>query len=324
MNISDNEIAFFGASVTQQKNGYVDAVASLLNHKVLKFGHGAMHINDAGICYINEVLEKRPKICFLDWFTTEYMNQNGKIELFINTILQKFSAINCRVIFLFFPFQNNETRAEFYIQMKDLCKKNSYEYICIDEELADYSEQEILRDYIHTNPKGSKLYAERIIDYLNKHEQYVIPKNKEPTLYSTVFCKKIHKGGKKFVINGDCEIIGIDIKTGRYSGIVEITNNGKISEENTWDMWSYFVRDKFSFKNIHIAGDCALKVTSQKFDTSSCKKKIDFSKYSKKIVIKEIYYVGNSVKIKGGKSFPYILTVLRGKFDAVLHILHLC
>ena len=43
------KIAFYGASVTQQRNGYVKYFAKLSKAKVLKFGFGGMHLNDAGI-----------------------------------------------------------------------------------------------------------------------------------------------------------------------------------------------------------------------------------------------------------------------------------
>lgn len=64
-------VSFFGASVTQQTNGYVDVFANLCNDKfdVKKYGYGSMHIYDAGICFINNVINDKPNYCFIDWFS---------------------------------------------------------------------------------------------------------------------------------------------------------------------------------------------------------------------------------------------------------------
>ena len=39
-NVAMTKITFYGASVTQQRNGYVDCFAKLSKDKVLKFGFG--------------------------------------------------------------------------------------------------------------------------------------------------------------------------------------------------------------------------------------------------------------------------------------------
>ena len=77
------KIAFYGASVTQQRNGYVECFSKLSKDKVLKFGFGGMQLSDAGICLIDKFIEIRPDICFVDWFSTWYMNQDGKFNLYI-------------------------------------------------------------------------------------------------------------------------------------------------------------------------------------------------------------------------------------------------
>ena len=53
-----NRIAFYGASVTRQVNGYWEYFARLNpDFEVSPFGNGAMHLNDAGICYIDDVID---------------------------------------------------------------------------------------------------------------------------------------------------------------------------------------------------------------------------------------------------------------------------
>ena len=69
-----NKIAFFGASVTQQQNGDWQYFANLNpQFDVRPFGNGSMHLNDAGICYIEDVIKFNPQWCFIDWFSTGYI-----------------------------------------------------------------------------------------------------------------------------------------------------------------------------------------------------------------------------------------------------------
>lgn len=56
------KIAFYGASVTQQRNGFVDYFAKLSKIRVMKFGFGGMHLSDARICFVDKVVEARPDI----------------------------------------------------------------------------------------------------------------------------------------------------------------------------------------------------------------------------------------------------------------------
>ena len=92
--ISNERFAFFGASVTQQKNGY--AIQFIKQNKCLNyniFGYGSRHLNDAGICYIDDVIRSNPSHCFIDWFNTGYISYNedkfDEIKIYINTIVHK-------------------------------------------------------------------------------------------------------------------------------------------------------------------------------------------------------------------------------------------
>ena len=95
------KIAFYGASVTQQRNGFVECFAKMSSLKVLKFGFGGMHLSDAGICFIDKVVESKPEICFVDWFSTAYSNQDSNLKLYIDAIAEKLLKIDCRVNFFF-------------------------------------------------------------------------------------------------------------------------------------------------------------------------------------------------------------------------------
>lgn len=300
------KIAFYGASVTQQRNGFVDHFAKLFKAKVLKFGFGGMHLSDAGICFVDKVVAMHPDICFVDWFSTWYMNQDGKFDLYIDAIVEKLQKIDCRVILLFFP-QNKDLKVSdwksFYQTCKNYLKDQGVEYVPVDEILKHYPVKEILRDDIHTTKKGSRLYAEEIFSYLQKSSP--LPKaDLQPNVYSSLSVLPVKSSfDKELILEGSCHIQGFFLRIGPWSGIVNIST-GEISlKENTWDRWCYFERDHFSF-NLQVGGKATFKISDESFDTFACKDKFDFSKYKKKLIVHEIYYYGGKLKVctKGSRA----------------------
>ena len=99
-------IAVFGASITQQKTGYAARLNDKLNHPVSVYGYGGMHLINAGICFIDKFVVESPAYCFVDWFSTAYNEINDDTIQYIDTIIYKFSKINCKPIFLFLPHKN--------------------------------------------------------------------------------------------------------------------------------------------------------------------------------------------------------------------------
>jgi len=59
-------ISIFGASVTQQKTGFAYKFKEKVKHPVQVFGYGGMHLNNAAICFIDKVIETKPRYCFID------------------------------------------------------------------------------------------------------------------------------------------------------------------------------------------------------------------------------------------------------------------
>lgn len=318
------KIVFYGASVTQQRNGYVNHFAKLSKAKVLKFGFGGMHLNDAGICFIDKVVELKPEICFVDWFSTWYINQDGKFNLYIDVIAEKLLKIGCRVIFLF-CVRNKDVKISdwktFYAETKNYLKSEKLEYIALDEILSEYPVKEILRDEIHTTKKGSRLYAETIYDYLQQFADSLYENaDIKPNIYSSISALSVKRGfDKELILEGDCHIQGFFLKIGPWSGIVDISTSKLSTKENTWDRWCYYGRDRFSF-NLPIDGRATFTISDEAFDTSECRDKFDFSKYKKKLVIHEIYYYDGSLKLcTKGSRIDYLYALLMSKVFAAKH-----
>lgn len=316
------KIAFYGASVTQQRDGYVDCFAKLSKAKVLKFGFGGMQLSDAGICFIDKVIEVRPDICFVDWFSTWYMNQDGNLSLYLDAIAEKLQKINCRVIFLFFPQNKDLNIADwkyFYQTCENYLKNKGVEYVSLDESLSEQPIEEILRDDIHTTKKGSKLYAQEIFAYLQT--SVPLPKvNISPNIYSALSVLPVKRSfDKELVLEGNCHIQGFFLKIGPWSGIFDIATGAFSKKENTWDWWCYYGRDHFSF-NLQVDGKATFNISNEPFDTSNCRDKFDFSKYKKKLVVHEIYYYGGTLKLcTKGSRIDYLYALLMSKVFAVKH-----
>lgn len=316
------KIAFYGASVTQQRNGFVDHFVKLSKAKVLKFGFGGMHLSDAGICFVDKVVAVRPDICFVDWFSTWYANQDGKFSLYLDAITEKLQRTGCRVIFLFLPSNRGSEEcdvAKFYADAKSYLKKKKIEFIPLDEILSNHAVTELLRDSIHTTPAGSRLYAENILKYLENTA--VLPKAElEPNIYSDISVLPVKRSfDKELVLEGKCHIQGFFLKIGPWSGIVKVDSDHDSFKENTWDQWCYYARNHFSF-NLPIDGKTVFTLSDETFDTSSCKETFNFSKQKKKLVIHEIYYYGGHLKIcTKGSRVGYLYALFKSLVFAAKH-----
>ena len=85
-------IAVFGASVTQQKNGYATKLQKYFNHPIKIFGYGGMRLNNAALCFIDEVIAPKPSYCFFclwlaiivksDFFPSTILTQTLQLRAF--------------------------------------------------------------------------------------------------------------------------------------------------------------------------------------------------------------------------------------------------
>jgi hypothetical protein len=295
------KIVFFGASITAQKEGYVKYFKDLDNSEniIQQSGYGSMHLYDAGMIYINTILDFKPDICFIDWFSTGFITYDPNI--YLNTIINKFSNNNCKLIFLFFPRNPFEkSRKDMYNIVQKYLNLNNINYLDISNEFADLNN--ILRDTIHTNDNGSKQYANKIYNYFNK-----IKNNLEIPLIipnQTKFCdikeyKINNKIYKNLIITGNIEIIGISQQIGPHSGLINIitddTNTNTNIKLNLWDQWCHYERTNIKI-SIKFTKYCKISICSDDFDRSSCTRDIKWNEYQKYLDFNSIYYIGEEIK----------------------------
>jgi len=290
-------ISFFGASVTQQIDGYwkyFDLINP--NFRVKSFGYGSRHLNDAGVCYIDDVLNSNPEYCFIDWFSTGYIKYNedkfDEIREYIDTIIHKFYSNNVKLIFLILP-DITVDKTDIYKKIESYLTEMSIPVINISNHFDDLSI--ILRDGIHTTNLGSVEYGKIISDKFtsNFYNKIEIPIN-YPS--KTKFCNIKYVDlnteiKKELILSGLSEVIGISQLIGPYTGLVDI--DGVIY--NNWDRWCYYEREmvnlKFKVDNISI-----IKVLQDDFDRSICTHPSNWS-VEKRLKLKRMYYIGEDIKI---------------------------
>ena len=290
-----NNIAFFGASITQQQNGYWYHFG-LRNPKlnIQPFGYGSMHLNDAGISYIDEVLKYDPEYCFIDWFSTGYIKYNedkfDEIVEYINTIIHKFYKNGTKLVFLTFPDKTVD-KTEIYIKVNNYLKSCNIPFLDISNTF-DNNINEILRDGIHTTPYGSEEYARLVDDYFHSNEINIPETYPDETKYCNIKEMALNLIINEYVkFNGPCEIIGISQVIGPYTGLLDI--DGTIV--NNWDRWCYYERNMVNLK-FKVKDETIIKVLQDNFDRSSCEHNINWG-INKHLHLGTIYYISGDLKI---------------------------
>jgi hypothetical protein len=293
-------ITFFGASITVQNKGYANVLSNkyFVNDKCKIFGFGGMHLNDAGIAYIHIVLEKKPKLCFIDWFSTGLLlNKYDDIKIYLDTLVFALSDIKCKIVFLFMPNKNHDVRKNYYGICKKYLINNKLSYIDLTE--AIQYNPKYIRDNCHTTDEGGIAYAKYIYEEFKKIENnIIIPQNSVPTKYNNIKYITVNQTFEdSFILEGKCEIVGFNIDVGPHSGLVQVNDGNIVKEFNFWEQWCYYTRRTLRFR-YNIENCIKITILQDNFDTSKCQKQFDFSGYKKELKIYDIYFIGDKLSIK--------------------------
>jgi hypothetical protein len=277
------KIVFFGASITQQKTGYVHSFKELNpNHTIYQFGYGGMYITDAGICFIDEVIDIKPDYCFIDWFSPACYRPPEKIKDYLDVIVQKLLNINCHPIFLFFYRKNMD---QGWFDMFDYLKKYSYNHGVnyIDLSKLDGGEQ-YLRDSIHTNDLGSKKYGEIINNKFHNmkfEDNKISPKSNKWSIVSSIDANVEAKKYIKLRSFGCSSIVGVLQKLGEYTEDVKCFNQNREFIISLKDRWSeVYERQTMKFNFDNFCGELVINIIE-----------------NKKLVWEKLFYIGDKIQI---------------------------
>jgi hypothetical protein len=297
-------VGVFGASVTKQKDGYAYILSEKINIKHDHiFGYGGMHIDDAGICFLDNVVETRSDYCFIDFFSTDYTFTTQLTIDCLDTIVYKFTSNNCKLIFLFLLNGNHIKRLPFYKFVKTYLDAKKLYYIDLNAYLV-YS-NELCSDYVHTTHFGSEKYAEIIYEQFEKNRDSIkypidIVKTKYCDIKQLSVNKTFQDGLQLRVCNAvetcDGKIIGFVLIIGPKSGLIKINNDKCL----IWDQWCHYERKHIQLKHIPISDILDITVLQDQIDYSSCRRPILDSEYGavKELNIIEIYYINNGGELE--------------------------
>jgi len=291
-------VAFFGASVTQQKSGYCRYFADYnTNFLVGNFGYGGMHLSDAGVAHIDDVISFDPEYCFIDWFNTDDI-KNGRfreIKEYLNTIICKLFDKRIKIIFLIFPDSNFLGKDEILKEITTYIDNFKIPIINLSNSFSDLELSKILRDAVHTTEYGSDRYAREITDmFMEKYFcRYEIP-TVYPQKNEYYYMKKLALNlevQERIFFQGNCKVVGIEQSVGPYTGMIRVNGN----TINNWDRWCYYERDMIS-TSFNVDSLAVIEVMQDEFNRSACAHPCVWSK--KKILkTKTIYYIGESLEL---------------------------
>jgi hypothetical protein len=248
-------IMFHGASVTEQKgdgsyfywleNAFQEVDGVRLSRK----GYGGCHFNDAAFVNIASDTSDAPDICVLDWNTTGLPEFDQSKLSYVSGVLLERGILP---VFVIFASEQNtaETERAAERQVIDFCRTNALP-------LWDYRDRIVrethLRDTVHTNIAGAKIYADCIFVDLTKLmreiKKYSMKMPAEAHNFKIIeapeFFLDVPEGSSlKFELKSVSDGAHILAKVihGPSSPIIELENGQKLS---VWDRWSHYERSGF-------------------------------------------------------------------------------
>lgn len=294
------KISFFGASITQQKEGYVhEFKLKYPEFEIKQFGYGGQHISNAGIIHINEVLFSKPNYVFIDWLSTAFIIQNMNspkhICKYIDTLIYKFIDNQIIPIFLILP-NKQFCYNDILTVLKNYLQNYNIPVIDIFNSFDNVNFNEICYDKIHTTSYGSKKYADLIgLEFFEKYYNKIeMPKKYEiDTKYCNIkYIDLEYIIQKQLILTGKCEVITISQTFGPHTGMINF--NGII--KNQWDRWCHYERSVFNL-DFEVNNIFAIDVLQDDFDRSECKHPTDWS-VKKTLNVKKIFFVEDSLEVK--------------------------
>lgn len=261
------------------------------NYNIFIHGYVGMHLNNAGISYIDDVIYNKPDYCFIDWFSTGYISLTC-IYKYLDTIMYKLNSINCQAIFLLFDSKNlNQERLKMYYVVIEYAKKYNIYYISL---FNNENKNELLRDEVHTTDIGSEYYGNNIYEnfldnILNKKMPTInVLKNELCNIQVYDYNKIIYD---KITISGNAKIIGILQNVGPFSGKIKLEYNNLTEFQTIWDIYCHYERDNILI-SVLFNGKLTIHNLNENIDTSLARRQIDWNTYNKCLKLKKIFYIG--------------------------------
>lgn len=289
------KVAFFGASVTVQKDGYVTVFENLtkdMDITVFRQGHSGMHLANAGICFIDEALKDKPICLFLDWFSPSSILTESNLNKCLDLIVRKCFIQSTVPVFLLFDYNPfSEMREIMYTNVIKYANKYKINYINL---YKNENVNDLLKDEVHTTIVGAEFYGNNIFEFYSSQNKrpivYEIPEKNE--LFDIKYKEIDITININISISGSFQLIGIYQDIGQFSGLIEKLEDGKKSSCKIWDIHCHYVRKNIKISTENECKNLIVNVLQDNFDTSICRRPYDFSNKQKYLRIYKIYYIG--------------------------------
>jgi len=252
------KLVFHGASVTHQggDSGYTSHVFDFLSSKEVsceKITYPACHFNDAGFYFSDSVIATKSDFVVFEWNTTG-MSQYDQLKFEI--VMQNFIRGGVTPCFLILPRINTTVidgvvyTRESEIQIINFAKE--YNLPILD--LRNLNNlPELLKDEVHTNNLGAKVYAELVIQWILQfvNQKNGLNKNFGTKSSATNFNINLLNFGINFfdyfrfkaVKRGRLSEVGLTGMVGPFSPIIDIIiNDISITNFSFFDPWCHYER----------------------------------------------------------------------------------
>lgn len=290
------KVAFFGASVTAQKEGYVTVFQNLTKDKditVFRNSYGGMSLDDAGICFIDEVLKDSPNYIFLDWVSASVSQEGVLLKKFLDCIIRKCLLQNSIPVFLIIGTLPMPKKRNMMIEetIKYAEEFNLYFINLFDK----VNLKELIKDSVHTNSKGSEYYGKRVYEEFcgilkQGLRNYEIS---EKNIYCDILYKDLDYSVESYIsIEGNFQLIGIYQDIGPFSGLIEKHVDSKIDKESIWDIYCHYTRKILKINTTSECKNVKVNILQENFDTSTCRREYDFTDKKRYLRIYKLFYIG--------------------------------
>ena len=316
-------VVFFGASVTEQIEGYYKFIKENLqfkNHSFERYAFGGCHLDDAGFFNLDKLKNLNPDVVVFEWNTTARVTYDIEKVKYIFSQLVRMIALP---IILIIPHIGNiRENRESERQMIEISRNYDIPLIDIRDEISSkYEINELLRDGVHTNILGAEvigsIVAKEISNLFNKADftkSVNLIDSESFDIVNLDFKKNITVVKKEIsfsiILNTDKWGLCLYHEIGLFSPIVEIfVNNHFQKKMSFWDPYCHYSRMHYtslisnidSIPNISEKFELKLSISKESPDYSKCRRDGVSFDVDREVRARVLYGYGVNLEVKEWK-----------------------
>lgn len=271
-------VVFFGASVTEQSvhhatgertgfvNYFIDEFSEKNDFLVSRISAGSSDVMDAGIVYVEKVIALKPDICVLDWVTPSLKECDPKI---IQQIYARLLEHDILPVTILLP-RTDRVQRDIPIakEMARICMDFDLPFYDVADRMEGVPYETFLRDVVHTNAVGAKLYAEMLLDILKSvpvHAKILRKPDIPFHVIEVLTAGKVPLSARRLEIkienpeHGEIDIcVVLEQRVGPYSPLINVLVSDHDGEIETSKLETYSIFDPWC----HRERQCIKRLTN--------------------------------------------------------------